>query len=58
VTPLTAEFKFSAFMDHYGSRAWPLFVIDHGKLVVVTIDAPCQAIEGQSVVSLVLNDNS
>jgi hypothetical protein len=56
VTPLTAEFKLDAFVDHYGSRAWPLFVIDRGKLVVVTIDAPCQAIEGQSIVSLVLQE--
>jgi NhaP-type Na+/H+ or K+/H+ antiporter len=57
VTPLTAEFKLSAFVEHYGPRAWPLFVIDHGRLVVVTIDAPCQATEGQSVVSLVLNQD-
>ncbi|HEV8069533.1 MAG TPA: sodium:proton antiporter [Planctomycetaceae bacterium] len=55
VTPLTAEFKFSAFVEHYGPRAWPLFVIDGGKLIVVTVDAPYQPVEGQSVVSLVLN---
>jgi NhaP-type Na+/H+ or K+/H+ antiporter len=57
VTPLTAEFKFSAFVEHYGPRAWPLFVIDGGKLIVVTVDAPYQPIEGQSVVSLVLSQS-
>jgi hypothetical protein len=57
VTPLTAEFKFSAFVEHYGPRAWPLFVIDGGKLIVVTVDAPYQPVEGQSVVSLVLSQS-
>ncbi len=53
VTPLTNEFGFQAFMDHYGANACPLFVVDGPRLIVVTLDAPCHAVAGQSVISLV-----
>ena len=52
-TPLTAEFGLEQFADHYGVAACPLFVVDGGHLSVVTLDAPCRAIAGQSIISLV-----
>ena len=52
-TPLTAEFGLQAFLDHYGQDAVPLFVVDGPRLLVVTLDAPCHAVAGQSVISLV-----
>jgi NhaP-type Na+/H+ or K+/H+ antiporter len=53
VTPLTQEFGFQAFVEHYGPGALPLFVVDAKHLIVVTLDAPCHAVAGQSIISLV-----
>lgn len=52
-TPLTAEFGLEEFTAHYAEAACPLFVIDAGHLFVVTLDAPCRATAGQSIMSLV-----
>ena len=38
-----------------GQDAVPLFVVDGPRLLVVTLDAPCHAVAGQSVISLVSN---
>ena len=58
VTPLTEKFPFEAFQEHYGERAWPLFVIDGKRLSVVSTDTKLNAKPGQSLVSLLLPGTS
>ena len=43
----------AASLYHYGQNALRLFVVDGPCLIVVTLDAPCHAVAGQSVISLV-----
>lgn len=52
VTRLTETFDFAAFQSHYGSLAWPLFVIDGRKLHVLAADSDPAFRPGQSIVSL------
>ena len=52
-TRLTEEFDYTAFLDHYGGEALPLFVCDGRRLTVVGADVPPTAKPGQTVVALV-----
>jgi len=56
VTRLTKEFDYEAHKAHYGSNAWPLFVIDGTKLVVITSESKLAPKPGQSLVCLVRKD--
>jgi hypothetical protein len=54
VTPLTDEFDYEAFRDHYGPSAIVLFVITKlGNLDIVAADNPLEPESGQKLVSLV-----
>ena len=53
VTRLTETFGFEAYREHYGTRAWPLFIIEGKKLQVVTAEKVPSPKAGQLIVSLV-----
>ena len=53
-TPLTDEFTFDTYREHYRDRAWPLFIIKaNGRLNVVTVEKPVEPKAGDVVVGLV-----
>jgi NhaP-type Na+/H+ or K+/H+ antiporter len=53
-TPLTDEFDYRAFQEHYGGTAIPLFVISaRGRLSVVTADTRANPKAGDKIISLV-----
>lgn len=54
VTGLTETFSFESYKEHYGSRAWPLFIIEGKKLQVVVAESPPTPKAGQLIVSLVM----
>jgi hypothetical protein len=56
VTRLSESFGFEAFQSHYRGRAYPLFLIDGERLVVVAVGSKIAPKPGQLVVSLVLYD--
>ncbi len=59
VTALTDTFDYSAFRHRYGGSQIPLFVVDpNGKLAVVTADQPAQPAPGDTIVSLVRDDDT
>ena len=55
-TPLTEEFTYESFREHYGDAAIPLFVVSgSGRLNVVTADQPAEPKPGDTLISLVDN---
>ena len=53
-TPLTAEFTWNDFRQHYGESALPLFLLNNGDVVsVYTVDTPLTARSGNTVIALV-----
>lgn len=54
VTRLTETFDLKSFQEHYKDRAWPLFLIEAGRLTIMTCDSRPVLKTGQAVVSLVL----
>jgi NhaP-type Na+/H+ or K+/H+ antiporter len=58
VTRLSEKFSFETFQSHYGERAWPLFVIDGKRLVIISTDSKLAPKAGQLLVSLVLPGTS
>ena len=56
-TRITAEFTWESFREHYGDNAVPLFLIrDEKRLTIVTEDTAVEPIAGNTVISLVLED--
>ncbi len=53
-TPITEQFTYTSFRERYGDGAIPLFVVTESKrLVVVTADRPADPKAGETLVSLV-----
>jgi NhaP-type Na+/H+ or K+/H+ antiporter len=52
-TKLTEEFTFEQFQQQYGSAAIPLFLLDGGRLTVLTTQDQASPRPGQSVLALV-----
>jgi len=53
-TPLTDEFNYDSFKEHYGEKALPMFIIkEGGELVVLASDNAPKPLAGQSLISLV-----
>lgn len=56
-TPLTDEFDYDSFVQHYGEKALPMFILkDSGELVVLASDNVPKPLPGQSLISLVDKD--
>jgi Sodium/hydrogen exchanger family len=55
-TRLTDTFNFEAFQSHYKERAYPLFLVDGERLVVVRAGSKIAPKPGQHIVSLILKD--
>lgn len=53
-TPLTGEFSYESFKEHYGDKALPMFIIrKDNTLVVLTSDSTPKPMPGQFLISLV-----
>jgi hypothetical protein len=57
VTRLTDSFNFEAFQSHHKERAYPLFLIDGERLVVVRAGSKIAPKPGQHILSLILKDS-
>jgi len=56
-TPLTEEFTYESFKEHYGDKAMPMFLIrENGDLIPFAQDNVPSPIAGQQLVALVEND--
>jgi len=55
-TPLTEQFGYAAFQQHYGDRAVPLFYItEAGDVLPVTSDTTFDPKPGQHIIALLSN---